>query len=144
MNNPFALCVAVLAALIGLPGGPAWAHHSFAMFDHDKIVTLQGTVKEFQWSNPHSWIQLMVKNSGGASEEWSIEGGSPNSLARQGWKASSLKTGDEITLTTHPLKNGSKGGSLMSVTLASGQVLGQSETSAAAPIDDEPATGDAK
>jgi hypothetical protein len=116
-----------------MTAGPALAHHSFAMFDSDKTVTIQGTVKEFQWTNPHCWVQLDVMNAAGGSDEWSIEGGSPNSLGRQGWKAASLKPGDSVAITIHPLKNGAKGGALMSVKLPNGTVLGQSQGSAAPP-----------
>ena len=107
----------------------AWAHHSFAMFDNQKNVTLEGTVKEFQWTNPHSWVQLMVKDPATGKEvEWSIEGGSPNGLARQGWKRTSLKAGDKATIVIHPLKDGSAGGSLVSA-VAGGQTIGETKPS---------------
>jgi len=108
---PIALCVAV--SLVA----PAFAHHSFAMFDNQKDVTLEGTIKEFQWTNPHTWIQVMVKDAAGKEVEWSIEGGSPNSLSRNGWKRTSLKPGDKVVLVTHPLKDGSAGGSLVTVSV---------------------------
>ena len=75
----FFSCAAVLA-------GSAQAHHSFAMFDNQKDVTIEGTVKSFQWTNPHTWIQLMVKDANGTEAEWSLEGQSPNGLVRQGWQ----------------------------------------------------------
>lgn len=103
---------------------PAMAHHSFAMFDSDKVMTLKGTVREFQWTNPHTWIQLQVPNAQGVVEEWSIEGGSLNGLARQGWKRTSFKPGDKVTVTIHPLKSGEKGGSFMSAVLPDGSTLG--------------------
>jgi hypothetical protein len=115
-----------------LAGGPALAHHSFAMFDGDKVLTLDGTVKEFQWTNPHTWTQLQVTNPQGAVEEWAIEGGSLNALARQGWKRTSLKPGDKISMKIHPLKSGEKGGSFMSATLADGTVLGRNPNAAPA------------
>ena len=74
------------------------AHHSFAMFDQSKLVPLQGTVKEFRWTNPHVFIQLLVKNEDGTDEEWSIEMTSPEHLARVGWKPGTLKPGDKVTL----------------------------------------------
>ena len=107
-----------------LAAAPALAHHSFAMFDNQKDVTLQGTIKEFQWTNPHSWIQVLVPDASGKPVEWSIEGGSPNGLARQGWHSTSLKPGDKVQVAIHPMKNGSAGGSLIGVTLASGEKLG--------------------
>ena len=108
---PIAVCIA--ASLIA----PAFAHHSFAMFDNQKDLTLEGTIKEFQWTNPHTWIQVMVKDAAGKEVEWSIEGGSPNSLSRNGWKRTSLKPGDKVVLVTHPLKDGSAGGSLVTVSV---------------------------
>lgn len=110
-SMPIAACVA--ASLIA----PAFAHHSFAMFDNQKDLTLEGTIKEFQWTNPHTWIQVMVKDAAGKEVEWSIEGGSPNSLSRNGWKRTSLKPGDKVVLVTHPLKDGSAGGSLVTVSV---------------------------
>ena len=81
-------------------------------------------MKEFQWTNPHTWLQVMVKDPGtGAVTEWSIEGGSPNGLSRQGWRRSSLKAGDQVEVVIHPLKNGANGGSLMRVSV-NGQVIG--------------------
>jgi Family of unknown function (DUF6152) len=101
-------------AAMSLAAGPAFAHHSFAMFDSAKDVTLEGTVVEFQWTNPHSWVQVQAKDSSGKQVEWSIEMASPNSLARSGWKRTSLKPGDKVTLVVHPMKDGSAGGSLVS------------------------------
>ena len=92
------------------------------MFDRAKEMTLVGTVKEFQWTNPHTWIQVNVPNSGKVVE-WSIEGGSPNGLARRGWKSSTMKPGDKITVVINPMKDGSNGGSLKNVTLPDGRTL---------------------
>jgi hypothetical protein len=114
---------ASLGALSLVPAGPALAHHAFAMFDTNREVTLDGTVKEFQWTNPHTWIQVMVKDKAGKDVEWSIEGGSPNGLSRNGWKRTSLKPGDKATVIIHPLKDGSNGGSLMTVSV-NGQKIG--------------------
>ena len=117
-----------LAAAVVLSGSllgaaPVTAHHSFAMFDNTKDMTLVGTVKEFQWTNPHSWIQLMVKDASGKDVEWSIEGGSPNGLTRAGWKRTSIKPGDKAVVIIHPLKDGSEGGSLVRVEV-NGQKIG--------------------
>ena len=103
---------------------PALAHHSFAMFDQRKIMTLDGTVTEFQWTNPHAFIEMDVV-TGGATQHWSIELNSPNNLKRQGWSSTSLKTGDEVTLVTYPLRDQSahKGGLFIEVTKADGTVL---------------------
>ncbi len=110
--------------------GSAWlgiasAHHSFATFDQTTTKTLVGTVKEVQWTNPHIWLQVLVKDpSTGQDVEWSIEGGSPNGLHRQGWKRTTIKQGDAVELVIHPLKDGSKGGSLMKVKV-NGQPVGR-------------------
>jgi hypothetical protein len=102
---------------------PALAHHSFAMFDAGKKVTLAGTVKEFQWTNPHAFILMMVANSDGQAEQWSIEMGGPGGLARQGWVPKTLKPGMNVSVTMHPLKEG-HGGQFLAVTLPDGTQLG--------------------
>ncbi|MGA9883964.1 MAG: DUF6152 family protein [Candidatus Acidiferrales bacterium] len=112
----------LLAAMV-LTVVPAEAHHSAAMFDHTKTVKLVGTVVQFGWTNPHSWISVDVPNASGKTERWSVECNSPNNLARMGWKSTSLKPGDKVTILIHPLRNGDKGGSFMSATLADGAVL---------------------
>jgi hypothetical protein len=111
---------AVLSALLG---AGASAHHSFAMFDNQQEKTLSGTIKELQWTNPHIWVQVLVRDQAtGDDTEWSIEGSSPNNLVRKGWSRNSMKVGDKVTLVIHPLKNGDKGGSLVKVTV-NGQTL---------------------
>ncbi len=114
-------------AVVSLAAPPAFAHHSFAMFDAQKNLTLDGTVKDFQWTNPHSWVQLLVKDASGKEVEWSIEGGSPNGLSRNGWKRTSLKPGDKATVVIHPLKDGTNGGSLVTV-MVNGQLIGNART----------------
>jgi len=106
-------------------GGPALSHHSFAMFDADKTVELEGTVKEFQWTNPHSWLQVVVVDEDGREVEWSLEMGSPGSLARNGWRPRTLNPGDKINFSIHPLKDGSSGGQFLTATLPDGTVLGE-------------------
>jgi hypothetical protein len=103
---------------------PAHAHHSFAMFDATKEVTLKGTVKEFEWINPHVWVHLLVERDS-KPILWSFEAGSTGQLTATGWKVDTLKPGDEITLSFHPLKDGSFGGQLLTVTLADGKTLCQ-------------------
>ena len=103
---------------------PALAHHSFAMFDADKKTTLEGTIKEFQWTNPHSWILMMVPNAQGQPEQWAIELGAPGGLARQGWLPKTLQPGDKVTAVIHPLKDGTHGGQFMAVTLPNGKQMG--------------------
>jgi hypothetical protein len=114
---------AALLAMLGM--ACAAAHHSFAMFDQTQRLTLKGTVSEFQWTNPHAFIQLSVTTAAGAREDWSIELNSPNNLKRQGWSSSSLKRGDQVTLEMHPLRklDDHKGGLFIQVTLADGKML---------------------
>jgi len=104
--------------------GPALAHHSFAMFDRDKQVSLTGTVADFQWTNPHSWIELDVPNPAGGSDKWGVELNSPNNLARQGWRSTALKPGDKVTVVLNPLRSGEHGGLFLQVTLPDGKILG--------------------
>ena len=113
------------AALFGagaLAAPPALSHHSFAMFDTRSEVTLSGTVREFQWTNPHSWLQLDVER-GGRTVEYSIELGSPNTMSRHGWRRTSFKPGDKVTVTMNPMRDGSPGGSLISAIDAAGNRL---------------------
>jgi hypothetical protein len=105
---------------------PALAHHSFAMFDSDKTLSLAGTVKEFEWTNPHSWIRITAVDAAtGEAGEWAFEMGSPGQLGSRGMRPDSMKPGDKITIRAHPMKDGSHGGQFMSATLADGQVFGQ-------------------
>jgi hypothetical protein len=104
---------------------PALAHHSAAGIDRTKSVTVKGAVKEFRWGNPHAWIDLEVKNDKGVVEVWSVEMTSPTFLVRAGWKSSTLKAGDEVTVTVRPFRNGDPGGLFVSVALADGRVLGE-------------------
>jgi hypothetical protein len=106
-----------------LAAAPAQAHHSGAMFDSTKQVTLEGTVKQFQFTNPHSWIQLNVPESGGKVTEWSLETGGVSGLYKRGIRASTLKPGDKITVVVNPLKNGNAGGAVRTVTGADGKVI---------------------
>lgn len=113
-----------LSLALGLAAAqPAGAHHSFAAFDQTKKITLVGTIKEFQWANPHSWIIVMVPNAQGVEEQWAIECAGPTVLSRFGWKPKGMKPGDKVTIVTHPLRSGEKGGEVVSVLLPSGQTL---------------------
>ena len=111
---------------------PALAHHSFAMFDAEKKVTLDGTVKEFQWTNPHSWILLTVSDAQGKAEQWAIEMGGPSGLARQGWVPKTLTPGMKVQAVIHPLRDGTPGGQFMAVTLPDGTQLGNPNARAGA------------
>jgi hypothetical protein len=128
------LCAAASLALLGT--GPILAHHSFAMFDQTKEVTLQGTVTDFQWTNPHAFIHVQVTGADGKPEDWSIELNSPNNLKRQGWKSTSVKVGEKVTLMTNPLRDMTehKGGLFIKVTLEDGTVLGEATRAGGGPI----------
>ena len=116
------LCSAAFAATALMMQITASAHHSFAMFDMTKTITLHGTVKEFQWTNPHCFVQLLVPAETGAVE-WSIELNSTGGQYRLGWRPGTLKSGDAVTIEVHPAKDGSAGGSLLSATDPSGRTL---------------------
>jgi hypothetical protein len=115
---------ASLVLAVMLTASPALAHHSFAMFDQSKTIELQGAVKDFRWTNPHVFIQLLVENESGVDEEWSIEMTSPEHLARAGWRPSTLKPGDKLTLSIHPMRDDIKGGQYLSGTGPDGPLLG--------------------
>jgi len=112
-------CLITLAAAV-----PAPAHHSFAMFDHDHQVKLSGTVKQFQWTNPHVYIEMQAADATGALKHYTIECASPGILDRVGWKFNMIKPGDKITAIIAPLRTGEPGGLLKEVTLADGRKFG--------------------
>ena len=112
---------AVLVVL--LFAAPALAHHSGAGIDRTKTVTVEGIVKDFRWTNPHSWIDLEVTDAKGVPTVWSIEMNPPPYLVRSGWKSSTLKAGDKVSVTLNPIRTGEPGGIFVSVTLADGRVL---------------------
>jgi uncharacterized protein DUF6152 len=109
------LCVATTAG----------AHHSFAMFDRSRTDTVAGTVKQFELINPHGWLRIMVADANGVASEWPLELGGAGQLERFGWTPDAVHPGDKVTVRLHPLRDGSYGGQLVSVTLANGKVLGQ-------------------
>jgi hypothetical protein len=117
-----ALSAGVALAMYAIP---ASAHHSFAMFDANQTTTLEGTVKEFQWTNPHAWIVLTVAKQGEADQQWAVEMGGPSGLARQGWRPKTLTPGMSVKVTIHPLRDGSNGGQFMDATLPDGTQMGR-------------------
>jgi hypothetical protein len=119
-SRVFGLALTALA----LSAVPAFAHHSFAMFDGDKRITLAGTVKEFTWTNPHAWVVMIATNEQGQPEQWAFECPSPSGLARKGWLPKTLTPGMKVSVLMHPLKNGEHGGSLITLTLPNGTELG--------------------
>ena len=115
-----ALCVAILAAAAF--SAPAGAHHSFAMFDANKNVTLQGTVKEFEWTNPHSWLRVNVADEKtGKTVLWALEMSSPARLTTMGMHADTVKPGDKVSVTFHPMRDGTRGGQFIQAELPGGK-----------------------
>jgi hypothetical protein len=123
-----------LAALTLAYCGVAAAHHSFAMFDQSKNLPLKGTVHDFQWTNPHAFIDVDVPNTTGGTDLWKVELNSPNNLKRQGWKSTLMAPGDKVTVVINPLRDGSKGGLFVAVTLADGKVMGDPTRAGGGPI----------
>ena len=121
MTKAFGL--AGLAATLLAGAGPALAHHAFAMFDQSKLVYLSGTVKQFELVNPHGWLHVNIAGDKGDVATWSFEGGSVTQLVQLGWK-DSVRPGDKIEVGFYRLKDGSRGGQLVSATLADGKHLG--------------------
>jgi hypothetical protein len=119
------LRIGILLAIALCVAASAYAHHSAAGIDQTKTVTQEGVVKEFKWANPHSWIELEVKNAKGDVEIWNLEMNPPSFLVRAGWKSTTIKPGDKIKFSAHPFKNGDPGGIFMSVTLPDGRTLTQ-------------------
>jgi len=112
------------ATLVLVAAQPLAAHHSAAMFDDTKVVELSGTVKALQWTNPHVWLQVTV---GDQATEWSLEGGSPNSLSRQGWRSTTFKAGDAVTVRLRPMKDGTAAGQFIGAKFADGHTVGNWE-----------------
>ena len=103
----------------------AYAHHSGNIFDREQPVELTGTVKEFQWTSPHIWIQVLVSDEEGIIEEWSIEGGVPNRLFRSGWRPTSFKPGDIVKIVAYPMRDGAKAGLFVGAEFIDGSTLGR-------------------
>src|SRR5688572_18000730 len=102
----------------------AMLHHSFSMFDQTKQVSLSGTVTEFQWTNPHAYIEVDVPDEKGVIKHWSVEMGSPSILMQSGWKFRDLKPGDKVKVSLNPLRSGQSGGLLIQATMPDGRILG--------------------
>jgi Family of unknown function (DUF6152) len=128
-NMPIRISMGRKSVLAGVIGGSlafagvSGAHHSYAMFDMAKTTTLEGSVKEFQWTNPHLFIEVMASTPEGP-RQYSIEGNNLRVLTNAGWKFNTLKPGDKVTVVMHPLRNGDPGGTLVNATLPDGRTLG--------------------
>ena len=116
-----ALGLAGIAACVF--AGSALAHHSFAIFDQTKVLSQTGTVKEFELINPHAWLHVVITDGAGKSATWSFEGGSVAQLVGLGWTREGLRVGDKVQVNYRPMKDGSRGGQIMSVTQADGKKI---------------------
>ena len=113
----------LLASLVAVTTSLAVAHHSYSAFDVTKEKVITGSIKKFDWSNPHTWAWLDVANEAGVVETWGVEGMSPNYLARRGWSRTTLKPGDKLTITIRPMKDGEKGGMWVTAKRPNGEIL---------------------
>ena len=115
--------VAVSLIAISLSALPAFGHHSMAQFDQTQTQNLTGTVTDFEWVNPHSWLHLTVMGENGNPENWSITGGSPRNLTYIGWTVDTVKAGDQVEVGFHPARDGSRVGVLSTIVLSDGTEL---------------------
>lgn len=124
MNRPGVVAVLILMiAVLVATVGPAWGHHSFAIFDHSQTYTLEGTVAKFAWQNPHGYIELDVAEGPEGIEHFTLELTSINMLRRSGWRSTDVKFGDELTAITAPLLSGEPGGLLLEIRFPDGRTL---------------------
>ena len=119
--------VATTAIALGGLSLPSIAHHAATMFDRTETIELTGEVVEFQWTSPHIWIQINVENDAGEIEEWSVEGGVPNRLYRQGWRPNSFEPGDQVVIRGNPMRDGGKAVLFVGARLDDGSTLGRFE-----------------
>jgi hypothetical protein len=126
MRKPLRLRLgAVLLVALSVGAGQALGHHSPIIFDRTRTITIEGVVTEFKWSSPHSWIHLDVKDENGAVGNWGIEMNPASTLARAGWKSTTIKPGDKVSIVVYPLRNNEKGGQYVSIKLPDGKTLGE-------------------
>jgi len=123
MRHPAVAAVALPVALAVALGAPALAHHSFAMFDNTRSVTLHGKVTRYQWTNPHAYLELDAEQAGGGTRHYTLEMTSINMMSRGGWTSRTIKAGDLVTAIAAPLRDGRPGGLVLEVTLPSGRVM---------------------
>lgn len=126
-NRIIILALLAVTAGVAVSGAPVFAHHSATMFDTTKVIEITGKVKELQWTNPHIWIQIEVQSASGTRQEWSIEGGGPNTLSRQGWRPTTFTPGDSVTLRVNPMRDGTPAGLFVGAKFSDGKTLGRWE-----------------
>ncbi len=118
---------AIVVSAVALLVAPVYAHHSDAMFEREKILELTGTIEEFQFTNPHTWIQLNVLDDKGSTVEWSLEWGSPNQLGRQGVRPATFPAGAKVTIRNNPMRDGTPGGAFIGAKFSDGKTIGRWE-----------------
>ena len=118
-RNAFGL-IGIAAALLAVP---AVAHHSFSMFDQSKVIFMSGAIKEYELVNPHVWLHLNIANDKGDAVTWIFEGGAVSQMIRLGWSKDSIKIGEKVAIGFRPLRDGSRGGQLMSIEFATGKKM---------------------
>lgn len=121
-RNPWPAFLIVAGLSLG-PCTVTWAHHSFAMFDKTKVVKVQGVIRKVEWANPHVYLFVEAKDAGGEIKQYAVECASVNDLTRHGWKMSTVKVGDKVTVGIYPLRDGKPGGLLESVSLPNGSTM---------------------
>ena len=123
MKLRHATLTATLCAASLVLGHSASAHHSTAMFEWGTEKTLSGTIEKWQWTQPHTFIWLVVQDKGGKTQEWGLEGMSPSWLGRRGWNLHSLNAGEKVSIVYYPLKDHRPGGFYVRVTVPDGRTL---------------------
>ena len=124
-KKPIAIALVLIAAFVTIAANNSFAHHAATMFDREQTVELVGTVRDFQWTSPHIWIQVQVENADGETEEWSVEGGTPSRLYRAGWRPTTFTPGDTVTIRGHPMRDGGKAALFIGARLEDGETLGR-------------------
>ena len=119
------LFLALIVAAVVISIQPAAAHHSGAGFDSTKVIEIKGTIKEFQFKNPHTWIQVLVADGAGTATEWSLEWGSPNQLGRMGYRPTSFPPGAKVTVRLNPMRNGAPAGGFIAARFEDGTTIGK-------------------
>ena len=125
MKSAHKVCLALFAATGLLFIQPAAAHHSGAGFDGTRVIEIKGTIKEFQFKNPHTWIQVLVEDGSGKMTEWSLEWGSPNQLGRMGYRPTTFPAGAKVTIRLNPMRNGAPAGGFIAAKFDNGTTVGQ-------------------
>ena len=132
MNRPCISALTVALLLTSMWASPVPAHHSTAMFERSEVTSITGTIRFFSWANPHVRVEIVEEKDGVAGAMWNIEGPTPNALIPVGWKRTTLKPGDKVTLKINPMKSGSNAGLLVGAILSDGTVLTDGSRRAAA------------